>query len=79
MYQNVYQNNFIDNLVEMYIVYSHFITIDNNYWGNARLYPKLIIGLTYVPFIPFAILIPHILFDWHPAKEPYDIPMNGFS
>ncbi|EMR75542.1 nitrous oxidase accessory protein [Thermoplasmatales archaeon SCGC AB-540-F20] len=38
-----------------------------NYWGKARTYPMPIVGvLTYG-------MLPWIVFDWHPASEPYDI------
>jgi len=38
-----------------------------NYWGKARTYPMPIVGV-----LTFGML-PWIIFDWHPAQEPYDI------
>jgi len=40
-----------------------------NYWGESRILPKFIWGSIGI-FVGF---IPWINFDWHPAKEPYDI------
>ena len=51
---------------------NHF---EGNYWGKSRLFPKPIIGSimykkdTQAP----TIVLPWLMFDWHPAKEPYDI------
>ena len=46
----------------------------NNYWGRARILPKPIRGgLIIKDEYPFPLLILWIKFDWHPAKEPYDI------
>ena len=69
---NIYQNNFIDN--------SEYHARDNcnnnwndgslgNYWDDwIGFGPKLIFGRRG----KFGF-IPRINFDWHPAKEPYDI------
>ncbi len=62
-------------------------TWDGNYWGRFRLIPKLIPGfclfiILNFPFFYFNInifdhnlflFIPVFKFDWHPAREPYDI------
>jgi hypothetical protein len=45
-----------------------FNTWDRNYWGRPRLLPKPLFG-----WIGFFGLIPFVIFDWHPAQEPYDI------
>jgi parallel beta-helix repeat protein len=50
---------------------------DRNYWGRSRLLPYIIFGglvydATITGFNPF-IFVPFYQFDWHPAKEPYDL------
>jgi len=42
----------------------------SNYWNRPRLFPKLIFGRRY---LEGGKTIFWINFDWHPAKEPYDI------
>ena len=46
-------------------------TWNENYWERPRLLPKLIFGkkMSSEQLFPRWINI-----DWHPAKEPYDIP-----
>ena len=44
---------------------------DGNYWGRFILLPKPIFGF-YGNTYPFP-LIPLVIFDRNPAKEPYDI------
>ena len=45
---------------------------DGNYWSRPRLLPKIILG--YIRFnMDSYIGIPWFAFDWHPAKEPYEI------
>jgi parallel beta-helix repeat protein len=59
-------NTYIDSFTNRFI---------GNYWGKRRLLPKPIKGEIsfYVP--PFRYWsFPGMIFDWHPAKEPYDIP-----
>jgi len=55
---------------------------DNNYWANPRTLPKIIVGnyafsyfgWYYRLIITWGLLIiPIFHFDWHPAKEPYEI------
>ena len=52
------------------------ITFDGNYWGRTRLFPVLIkgkiISFGYPSWIG-DIEYKWWKFDWHPAKEPYDI------
>jgi parallel beta-helix repeat protein len=45
---------------------------NRNYWGEAKSSPKLILGW----LLLWSIRIPLINFDWHPAQEPYDIPLQ---
>jgi len=47
---------------------------DGNYWDNwIGFGPKLIFGLNIIKGFPATFTIPWFTFDWHPAKEPYDI------
>ncbi len=65
------KNNFIDNIKHTDFHFSLFFPFQKwsgNYWNESRSSPKLIFG----KIGPFR-LIPWINFDWHPAKEPYDI------
>jgi parallel beta-helix repeat protein len=65
------KNNFIDNIKHTDFRLSLFYPFQKwsgNYWNESRSSPKLIFG----KIGPFR-LIPWINFDWHPAKEPYDI------
>ena len=51
----------------------------NNFWGKSRIFPKPIPGLKQTRFYyptPFGALwffIPWFNFDWHPARQPYNI------
>ena len=47
---------------------------NSNYWGRIRLLPKPIFGR--LEMHGLAYNIPWVQFDWHPAREPYDIPMG---
>ena len=69
---SINENNFIDNRFHAIFYYSFLNNWSENYWDNwfFRL-PKPIIGMMYLDFI--GKTIPWINFDWHPAKEPYDI------
>jgi parallel beta-helix repeat protein len=77
------KNNFLDNEQDAFfrIRLKNFILFERNrwrqnYWNQSRLLPKLIRGYIFIwigsPFTPGA-LIPWFTFDWHPAREPYDI------
>ena len=47
-----------------------------NYWDNwMGIGPKLISGMIILQGFLLDYFIPWINFDWHPAKEPYDIPV----
>jgi len=63
-----HHNNFINNSMNAYfILYSHRNSWNENFWEKKLTLPYPIIG-------SLGILIPCWLnFDWHPAKEPYDI------
>jgi hypothetical protein len=49
-----------------------------NYWGEPSVFPKIIPGSYLLFCLSIStgknLLLPLINFDWHPAKEPYDIP-----
>ena len=49
---------------------------DNNFWGQARVLPMPIYSLLhYIILESYGVSVPlFMLFDWHPAQEPYDIP-----
>ena len=65
-HRDAYSSWIIDNII-------HSVNIwDGNYWSRARILPKPIFG--YFVILRFWIKIPWFpQFDWHPAKEPYDI------
>ena len=59
-------NNFYQNIVDASFGLSSWTNWNQNYWNRPRILPKPIIGTTFFRF-------PWLNFDWHPAKEPYDI------
>jgi hypothetical protein len=68
------RNNFISNELDVdFTIYFPFIfrrnIWDKNYWNRPRFLPKIIFG----EFIFVYWFFPWFQFDWHPAKEPYDI------
>gem|GEM_PF-3209343 len=69
-----YRNNFFDIVEEEAFFELRFLyrrnTWQENYWGAAQMFPKVLFGRTGI----FAMKIPWINIDWHPASEPYDIP-----
>lgn len=81
----IYENNFINNknhcswhiyLVEIPLTIIFRNKFDRNYWGEPLSSPKVIKG--HILIISFwepgyIKLFPSFQFDWHPAKEPYDI------
>jgi parallel beta-helix repeat protein len=62
-------NNFYQNIVDASFGLSSWTNWNHNYWNRPRILPKPIIGIYYY--------FPWVNFDWHPAKEPYDIPVGG--
>jgi len=69
-------NNFL-NIVNAYFINSYDTTWNGNYWLLwPHILPKPIHG-RFAPFFDkFNLITPYIPllnFDWHPAKEPYDI------
>jgi parallel beta-helix repeat protein len=66
----IFHNNFIENNQTVYFEYSLFNHWIGNFWGKARLLPYPIFG----KLSKWRFSIPWVNFDWHPAREPYDIP-----
>ena len=65
---NFNHNNFISNIIlDATFAWEFYDNWNYNYWDKPRFLPKPIFG--YAPGY-----IPWVMFDWHPAKEPYDIP-----
>jgi len=62
-------NNFINNRKNAFFRCSFMNKWNYNYWNKPLDNPKIIIGRLFGLFG----LIPWFNFDWHPAKEPYDI------
>ena len=63
-------NNFLNNHLDAKFMNAFLLHWEENYWGRPLFRPKIIPGY----FTFWYILIPWINVDWHPAKEPYDIP-----
>jgi len=55
------QNNFGNNIRNVFSLMCSLNSYDNNYWDRPRYFPKLIFEF------------PRINFDWHPAKSPFEI------
>jgi parallel beta-helix repeat protein len=68
----VSNNNFINNEKYHATAYNSRFSwlISNkwigNYWDRGRILPY--------PILSQFFIFPWVLFDWHPAQEPYDIP-----
>jgi len=64
----ILSNTFIKNAISSsYFLGGNNTNVwDGNYWSIPRILPKLVVG--------FALYPPHLAFDRHPAKKPYDIP-----
>jgi len=80
-------NNFIkNNLSISYKIFSRQkLIINANFWGRTMLLPKVIPGVSLIYLFSYYnqiqhesidvfLHIPKIVFDLHPAQEPYDIP-----
>jgi parallel beta-helix repeat protein len=73
-YRNVIsQNTFIKNIFHARFSDTGFSSgniWNQNYWGRPRILPKPIFGIKNIEY-----MFPGFIeFDWHPAREPYDIP-----
>jgi hypothetical protein len=62
-------NNIMTSLTFYVTLFSH-VKFSHNYWGEPRLFPKVIFGRIYKGYSQHR----WFLIDWHPAQEPYDIP-----
>jgi len=79
-YSNIiYHNTFNNNPIHAFFV--HLNRYKNkwigNYWGRLKMLPKLVIGGRGITIGNFTIplpIFPLCEIDWHPAKQPYDIP-----
>ncbi|KYK23724.1 hypothetical protein AYK21_02270 [Thermoplasmatales archaeon SG8-52-2] len=70
----IIKNNFIKNKKHAYCVTWNEDELDSNFWDNwigvriklpiFQRFPKIIVS--------FALFIPIIMYDWHPANKPYD-------
>ena len=68
-FNEITENNFINNDRHFGFEIVFLNTIDSNYWERlVNIGPKPILGKL-ILLIP----IPWLIIDWHPAQEPYDI------
>ncbi len=63
----LYKNNFEDNNHQVNLESSRYTLVYRNYWDDW-------IGLEYIflQFMPYHLV--ELVYDWHPAQEPYEIP-----
>jgi nitrous oxidase accessory protein len=86
-YTTVRNNNFLENnKTASYQWFWFFSPINEtcdriprfhkNFWDQSRISPKPIFGIWHLlaPFFPHVNFLLWVTFDWHPAREPYDIP-----
>ena len=68
-FNNIHQNNFINNSVNAYFYLLTFLNIwDGNYWNEPRTAPVPIFGSV-------GFVLPLLInFDRHPAHDPYGVP-----
>jgi parallel beta-helix repeat protein len=71
---NIRKNNFIDNELLDGIFFYGYNTWSGNYWNRFRIFPVPIFGKVGITNGYKILNFNWINFDWHPAKEPYDIP-----
>ena len=72
-FNTIIKNNIFNNYRDVIINSSFVNSWVNNYWDNYLGFgPKIIVGWIYLP-LKREIIIPWFNFDWHPAKEPYDV------
>lgn len=80
----ILRNNFRNNTKRDAVFVEHKVFTgknfwNDNFWGKNRILPKMIMGLKQTRFYyptPFGALwffIPWCNFDWHPARQPYNI------
>ncbi|KYK25887.1 hypothetical protein AYK20_04340 [Thermoplasmatales archaeon SG8-52-1] len=77
------KNNFIKNRKNLNSLAAK-LSWDKNYWGKPMIFPKVLIGWEVFWIIPpdpdpynnrpgLPGFYPYPMFDWHPARQPYDI------
>jgi len=73
-------NNVIDNDMDGYVFFGHGTSLrfpntwDANYYNRWHLpLPRPIRGVAYLAIWRFQVSIPWVIFDKHPAMEPYEI------
>jgi len=72
-YNKIEENNFMDNEYHAFFENSNNTLWSKNYWDNWNIaLPKPVVGRNIVSLFNNK-MIPWINFDWHPAKEPFDI------
>ena len=81
---HIEQNNFLNNKIDVSLYVEKYfwqlfpliIHFDNNYWSQVRTFPKLIVSVGLIFFIPGLFIlflpVPIINIDWHPATTPFD-------
>jgi len=84
-YTIVEKNNIYKNHRDaLFVVHAHHhdlykfeTTWNENYWGKIKLQSKIILGTLEIPYYSWpgedCLRFIWLNFDWHPAKEPYDI------
>jgi parallel beta-helix repeat protein len=71
----VIQNNFIQNSDHATFYYPRVNVWNRNYWDDwCGIGPKVIWGRLFIIWRVPPLSPPWFQFDWHPAREPYDIP-----
>lgn len=75
------ENNIYDNRIDAYFENAFFNKWGSNYWGESRIFPKLIVGRKYLGGGPMEPGFPLILLklDWHPAIESHEIIQNPIA
>ncbi len=72
IFNEIHHNNILKKTESAEFINGFKNNWDENFWYKPRFFPKPITGFYYVNNLKR--FIPLITFDWHPAKEPYDIP-----
>jgi hypothetical protein len=79
-YSIITQNNFIKIFKPATFTNGLYNNWTQNYWGRPINHPKIILGHRFLFDFDWpywgttTVYIRWINIDWHPAKEPYDIP-----
>jgi len=71
------KNNFVNNRCNAFFSDFSFSNWNRNNWKkNYWDRPRLLLYPIFGKMILGKFIIPWVNFDWHPAREPYDIPME---